>query len=347
LSATLEWLRRGMDLEFFWYRFRWNWVAKHDTVLAFPLHVDIETTDACNLKCIMCVHGTEGVPDTGMIDMGFAKRLIDQVAEGGAKSIKLNWRGEPALHKGLEELVAYAKQRGILEVQVNTNGIPFNEQRIRSLIDSGIDRIIFSMDGATKETYERIRVGASFERLMKNIQRFHEIRSERGLAKPFIRIQMVKMKDNQEEVDRFVAMWKGIADDIAVKDVTDRGQGGAFFAGNQVAVGRRRCNQPWQRMVVAWNGRVFPCCSDWHQAYQIGDATQQTLKEIWKGHRMEEMRRINREGRLDDYEPCKSCFVLSSYEWRQLTPEELEAQRKAERSHTIGGIPVVSEGGKS
>lgn len=325
IAAVVEWFKRGLDWNFLWYRWRWNYVAKHDYVTAFPLHLDIEATEACNLKCVMCVHGTTGVPDTGRIDVNFAKRLLDQAAAGGTKSIKFNWRGEPALHTGLEEMVAYAKSKGILEVQINTNGIPFTRERIASLIDAGLDRVIVSMDGATKATYESIRVGASFDKLMNNIKTFYELREERKSKKPFIRIQMVRMADNAAEVGKFIEMWKGIADDIAVKDVTDRGQGGQLYVGDQVAVGRRRCNQPWQRMIVARDGKVFPCCSDWYRTYEIGDATATPLKQIWTGARMEALRQLNREKRLDEAEPCKSCFVTSSYEWRKVTPGEVEA----------------------
>jgi len=327
-NVLTEWVRRGLDIRFFLYRFKWNLVAKYDIVLPFPLHLDIEVTDACNLKCIMCVHGTTGVPDTDMIDISFGKQMIDQAAEGGIQSIKFNWRGEPALHKGLEDLIRYAKSKGILEVQINTNGIPYTEERIENIIDAGLDRVIFSMDGTNKETYEHIRVGASFEKLMRNIKRFHEIRTRKGQAKPFIRIQMVRMQGNSEQVEELQEMWKGIADDIAVKDVTDRGQGGQLNMGDQISVGRKRCNQPWQRMIVARDGKVFPCCSDWYATYPIGDATKQSLKEIWTGKPMEDLRNINREKRLNESDPCKNCYVVTSYEWKKLTPAEV-----AEREH--------------
>ncbi|MGB8274937.1 MAG: radical SAM protein [Alphaproteobacteria bacterium] len=345
MNAALEWVRRGFDLDFFWYRFRWNWVADHDTVLKFPLHLDIEVTEACNLACIMCVHGTTGVPITGRIDMTFARNMIDQAAAGGTKSIKFNWRGEPALHTGLEDLVRYAKDKGILEVQINTNGIPFNERRIEKLIDAGLDRVIFSVDGATKDSYETIRVGSDWDKLVRNIRAFHAIRERKGRTKPFIRLQMVRQKENEGEVDAFLSMWRGIADDIAVKDVTDRGQGAQLYVGDQVAIGRRRCNQPWQRMVVARDGKVFPCCSDWDRTYEIGDATKTPLKDIWKGDRMEDLRDLNRERRLDEADPCRGCFVLSSYEWREMTPEEMAKRDRlaAETKAKPGRVVRVDE----
>lgn len=338
-NVIVEFIRRGLSLKYLWYRFRWNWVAEHDLVLDAPLHLDIEVTEACNLACVMCVHGTTGVPITGRMDLKLGKDLLDQAAKMGVCSIKFNWRGEPALHTGLEDLVAYAKEKGILEVQINTNGIPYTEKRIEKLIDAGIDRIIVSIDGASKESYEAIRVGASWDKLIKNVKLIHEIRQRKGKAKPFIRVQMVHQKENAHEISKFVAMWQGIADDIAVKDVSNRGQGSGFFVGDQIATGRRRCNQPWQRMVVARDGKVFPCCSDWDRTYEIGDARETQLGDIWHGTKMEDLRTLNREGRLDEVDPCRNCFVLSSYEWRDMTAAE-----KAERGQ--GGPDNNSDEGR-
>ena len=75
-------------------------------------------------------------------------------------------------------------------------------------------------------------------------------------------------------------------------------------------------------MIVARDGKVFPCCSDWDRTYEIGDANDRPLKEIWKGERMETLRDGNRAGNLDDFDPCRECFVLSSYEWRPMTEAE-------------------------
>ncbi len=304
------------SLKYFIYRLKWNYFPKFDIVPAFPLHVDIEATDACNLKCIMCVHGTTGVPNTGMIDYTFAKKLIDQIAYYGAYSIKLNWRGEPALYQNLVDLVKYAKQKGILEVQFNTNGIPYSNGKIKDLIEAGLDRIIFSMDGAKKETYEKIRVGAKYEKFVSNVRTFYFLRKELHKSKPLIRIQMVKMKENADEINEFIDMWRPYVDDIRIQDVTDRGQGNILSTGDKIAVGRKRCPQPWQRMVVSRDGKVLPCCADWYMRWVIGDATKENLKSIWNSQKMKALRQLIRENKLNEFDPCKSCFAKASYVWK-------------------------------
>ena len=98
----------------------------------------------------------------------------------------------------------------------------------------------------------------------------------------------------------------------------DRGEGGHLSVGDPVAVGRRRCPRPWQRMVVAPTGEVMPCCADWRKEWVIGDARSQSLKEIWKGPKMEAMRNIQREMQLDQVSPCRTCFVPESYAWEEV-----------------------------
>jgi len=292
-------------------------------VTRFPTHLDIELSDACNLRCIMCIQGIEdGVKGAGHMDTAFAKRMIDQGAARGLKSIKVNWRGESALHRDLGEIIRYAKSRRILDVQLNTNGIPYTAERIREIILAGLDRVIVSMDGATKETYERIRVRASYEKLRENVILFRKIRDELGRVKPFIRIQMVRMKDNAHEVDQFFEMWKPYVDDIRISDVSNRGQGDVSV-GDQVPVGRAVCPQPWQRMIIARDGRVLPCCSDWHMEWVIGDARKQDLTEIWRGGAMAELRQLLRERKLDGFAPCNHCYVKESYVWERVTEKNL------------------------
>lgn len=330
-SAVKEFWRRGLDPRYLWYRIKFRWSPRLDIVTEFPTHLDIELSDACNLRCIMCTQGIEdGVKGAGPMDTAFAKKMIDQGADHGLRSIKVNWRGESSLHRDLVEVIRYAKSRGILDVQMNTNGIPFTAERIRDVIEAGLDRVIFSMDGATKETYERIRVRASFEKLRENVMHFWRIRGQMGRVRPFIRIQMVRMKENAHEVQQFIEMWKPYVDDIRISDVSNRGQGDVNV-GDQIAVARAVCPQPWQRMIVARDGRVLPCCSDWHMEWVIGDAKAQPLQEIWTGERMTKLRDLLRTGNADEFSPCDHCFVKEAYIWEKATPEAVELIKRGEK----------------
>lgn len=324
--VLIELWKRGFDPRFMWYRIKFRWAPKLDIVTKFPSHLDIELSDACNLRCIMCIQGIEdGVKGASIIDTSFAKRLLDQGAGHGLQSIKLNWRGEPALHKDMVEIIQYAKSKKIRDVQMNTNGLLYDAERIRAIILAGLDRVIFSMDGATKETYERIRVRANYEKLYENVMLFWKIRNDLGRVRPFIRIQMVRMKDNAHEVQQFLAMWKPYVDDIRIMDAySASSESRTFSVGDQVPVGRARCPQPWQRMIVSRDGKVLPCCSDWHREWIIGDATKDDLTAIWTGKKMTALRSLLREKRLDEFAPCNHCFVKDSYVWGRVTEDNQE-----------------------
>ncbi len=310
-----EAFKRNFNLKFLIYRLKWNYLSKMGFLSKFPLHIDIEVTDSCNLRCVMCVHGQGKVVKTGFIDNDFAKKMIRDASKEGVYSIKLNWRGEPALYKNLSELVRFAKECGIMEVQINTNGIPFCEQSIRDIIEAGLDRVIFSVDANSEEVYSKIRIGGDFNKLIKNIESFIRIRSELGLKKPFIRLQMVRMSENQKEVESFVERWKNKVDDLRISDVTDRGQGNKLTTGDRISVGRKCCFQPWQRLVISRQGLVSGCCSDWHQNWIVGDANKESIKSIWKSQKMAALRKLILDKRMDEFEPCKSCYVKDSYIW--------------------------------
>lgn len=319
-AAVEEIERWGKDAQRFKdYRLEWVKAANEDYVPKYPLNVDIELSDACNLRCKMCVHGFGGVKNVGFMDEKLAIKLIDQCAEMGVPSIKFIWRGEPTLHPFLPKAVKYAKDKGILEVQINTNGLPpeRNKDALIECAKNGIDRIIFSVDGFSKETYEAIRIGGNYERLLRNIHNLLEWRKKNKSIKPFVRLQMVRQKINMHEVDDFIKYWTPLVDDIRISDVTNRGQGNQLSVGDQVSVGRKRCPQPFQRLVVGRDGRVSACCSDWFQEFVVGDAKKQPLSEMWNNEKMNYMREIQNTNQHDKIKMCRNCYVKESYIWKK------------------------------
>lgn len=306
------------DLSFLIYRLKWNLATKFKFLLRFPVHVDVEINSNCNYRCAFCPHGTGQMRnDLPMMSLDVAKKILDELAENKVYSIKLNWRGEPALHPDLAEITAYAKKVGIKEVQINTNGFLFNEQKIRDLILAGIDRVIFSVDATTPELYSQIRIGGDFNQVVNNIKTFDRIRKELKKDKPFLRVQMVRTNLNKHQVSDYRKMWQGIADDIRISDVTNRGQGDYLQVGDQISVGRISCPQPWQRMMISCTGEVRLCCSDWYGDYVTGNIRENSLKEIWHGPRLKAVRKRLKAGDFD-FKPCRDCWLKESYAWKKV-----------------------------
>ena len=111
-----------------------------------------------------------------------AFKLIDQLAEQKVPSVKFNWRGEPLLNPQLPSILDYAKRRGILETIINTNATKLDEKMSEEIINSGLDIMIYSFDGGTKDIYEKMRPGRfgknSFDVIYKNIKNFSRIRNK-------------------------------------------------------------------------------------------------------------------------------------------------------------------------
>lgn len=266
-----------------------------------PLCLDIETAAICDLACEFCYRESIATPDKFISEVLF-RSIVDQAAALGVPSIKLNWRGEPLLHPALPKFVDYAKRAGILETIINTNATNLNGRTARGLIEAGLDLMIYSFDGGTKETYERMRPGRfkknRFEDVYRNIVEFAELREKMGRKFPRTKIQMILTKETYPEQESFFNLFDKYVDEVTVTQYSERGgsvedlneaerqhyratcrefklpEGAPYLRdaeGNiSVAVGRRPCEQPYQRMMITYDGRVAMCCYDWGAMHPIG-----------------------------------------------------------------------------
>jgi MoaA/NifB/PqqE/SkfB family radical SAM enzyme len=265
-----------------------------------PLCVDIEVAALCDLACPFCYRQWIATPDK-LMTADLCRRILDQCGAIGVPSVKLNWRGEPLLHPRLPEFVDHAKRVGVIETIINTNAVTLDEKKSRALIEAGIDLVIYSFDGGSKETYERMRVGRfapnRFEDVYENIRRFARLRREYGAAFPRTKIQMILTEDTAGEQEEFSDLFRDCVDDVSVKAYSERGghiadvspdlraklrkkvprgipvstacwrdMRGAMY----VATGRMPCAQPFQRLMVTYDGCVCMCCYDWGCQHPIG-----------------------------------------------------------------------------
>lgn len=309
-------------LSFLRYRFNWNLYPKLKVVSKFPIHVDIETTNMCNLRCVMCPHGfptPEFKKTLGKMPYELAKAIIDEGSLKGLYSIKLNWRGEPLLWKNnIFDLIRYAKDKGIIDIIINTNGLLLSEEFSKKLIESGLDQIIISIDGVTEESYETIRRGGDFVRVSRNVINFINLRKHLNRLKPLVRVQMVKMDTNKHEVPEFINKWSPLVDSITFQDYTNRGEDKERLSEDFIQVGRRACPQIWQRIVVTWDGKVVMCCRDWESENVLGTldySNGKNLEYFWRGEALNNIRRLHLEKRLEAVTACSKCSYKESFQW--------------------------------
>ncbi len=302
------------------YRRKWVENPKNNVVEDFPLNLDLEVTSYCNLRCPMCYRTIADLdasqdPSLGYMDWELYKKCIDEGADYGLYAVKLNYRGEPLLHPQLPEMIAYAKAKGVVDVQFNTNGVLLKGDLARRILDAGVDRVIISFDSIRKERYESIRVGARFEEVVRNVEEFVKLRDKSGRKTPCIRVSMVKMKENLEEVEEFRRFWEERGVDI-VSYVNYVNYMGKDPEAEQRYVGRPVrmrddfvCAQLWQRLFVWCDGRVTPCCGDLEGGERLGDAWKDSLHEIWVGERLQYLRRLHWEGNYKRMKICTTCTL--------------------------------------
>ena len=313
-------------IKFLNYRLRWKYLPKLHVVSSFPTHVDIETTNKCNLRCVMCSHSfssPEFRKSLGSMDVELARQIINEGSRKGMASIKLNWRGEPLLWKDhLVSTIKYAKERGIIEIILNTNGLLLDGDLSREIIMAGLDQIIISVDGDSEETYTKIRKGGDFDKLVGNIEKFLEIRDTLKVSKPLVRLQLVKMDTNIHEVESFIKRWSNMVDSITFQDYTNRGEGTERLTKDENGlrkVGRRACPQIWQRIVVTWDGKVIMCCRDWDSKNVLGKldySEGRDLEYFWRGEKLQNIRKLHLENRVNDITACSECSYKESFKWQ-------------------------------
>jgi radical SAM protein with 4Fe4S-binding SPASM domain len=242
------------------------------------------------------------------------KRIITQAGEGNLPALHMNTLNEPLLMKDMVERIRFAKENGIMDILMNTNGTMLTEKISKELVDSGLTRLLVSLDAYTEETYNKVRIGSNYRKVMKNIETFLEVRGSRPL--PLLRISFVRMKINQHEVEEFVNFWEERADMVAIQEyipMSDRQVDLDQICEDEGLDDEDYfCTDPWTRMVIRANGDVLPCCStQLYPNYVLGNIRESSISELWNGERMKSLRRtIYTQDESNRSEMCKKCRLF-------------------------------------
>ena len=288
------------------YRKKWRENPAKHIVERFPIHLDVETTSLCNLKCAFCATPMQKYK-AGHMSKELYKKIIDEGSEKGLSSIKLNFRGEPLLHPDIAEMVAYAKEKGVIDVFFNSNATLLDTKAAESLIESGLDRLIVSFEGYTKDLYEKNRVGAKFEDVVANVKNFVNLKRKLKKDTPILRLQTVDISGEESYLKRYKDFWKDYADEITCIDLRDEA---ADYSG--IKSEGWECPYPWTRLCVTWNGEILTCPFmnralekyDWKG---FGNIRNIELESVWTGETMKKIREFHEKGISEETEPCKHC----------------------------------------
>jgi len=301
-------------------------IFRRPVVWGGPLLLMVEPTNLCNLKCPMCPSGAGTMQRSkGKMDIRQFRKIIDEI--GDTLILVQFWnQGEPFIHTGLCEMVAYAKSKGI-PAMTSTNGHFFEmPEQIESIVHSGIDEIIISFDGIDQKTYEQYRVGGYFEKVMDGIRKLVQYKQDHKLKRPLINLQFLVMKHNEDQMQQIESIGRRLGVDLVTlksAQVYSDNQGREFLPdderfrrytsdGKTYIIKSRFpnwCQFLWTGTVVNWDGSVTPCCFDKDGEYTVGNAFQEgtSFRKIWKGEKLQSFRRKILADR-SNISICMNCF---------------------------------------
>jgi molybdenum cofactor biosynthesis enzyme MoaA len=301
-----------------------------------PTRMHVEITNSCNLKCVMCYSPLMKRRKRFMKVDAF-RRLAFQAAEHGIKEFGLYTTGEAFLHPRAVEFVRIAKREARLPyVYITSNGTLLDRKKADGIIEHGLDSLNLSIDGASKATYERIRVGGDFEELIENITYVRQQRDRAGV-KMRICITCVVQKTNEEELGEFHGVFGAIADEIVFQPLSNMAgqmvdQFTSLLAPSMRDIYRRAartsrenpCSLLWKQLNVSAEGFLTACCIDYELALKYADLTKVPLPEAWHNTQMQQMRRNMLAQQYQDMPMCGGCDQYR-YDWTQLIGELQEA----------------------
>lgn len=291
-------------------------------MLEFPRQIIIETTAYCNQRCIHCAHKTLK-RKKGNMPILFYKKIIDEIAiESPNGEVWMAYYGEALLLKyKIYYMIRYAKDKGLTNVVLNSNAMLLDQEMSEMLIDSGLDRFIISMDGFSKETYERIRVGGIYEKVLNNALRFLEVLKSKRLDKPKFEMQFSVMDENIHELEAFNKFWR--AKGAYVKNRPKGSWAGRIEAPNLDPLRERvPCKWALNHGAILWDGSLVACGCDSEGLFIAGNVNDAAIKELWNTtHR--NFRQIHLDKRWHELpDVCKGCLDWQTTERNYMDPNE-------------------------
>lgn len=298
---------KGHLLSYVKNRIRWHLFPRLHHVSKFPSHVDIELSSLCNLSCPMCYTTTDKFKTKvkrGNMDFDLYKKIIDECAKYNLFSIRLSLRGEAFLNENIYEMIKYAKDKGIKEVSSLTHGGLIDEKKFEQLIDLQLDWLTISFDGVG-ETYDKIRYPLKFEDSVKKIKNYQEIKKQKNVKKPIIKVQTV-WPAISENPDEFYNTFNPITDQVASNPLLD-------YLGNDTSVVFEEnftCPQLWERLVIGADGNVMLCANDEMESHILGNVNEESLYKIWHGKKLNDAREIHTKHLgVQKIDACKHCYL--------------------------------------
>ena len=288
-----------------------------------PVSISLEPTTSCNLRCPECPSGLRSFTrPTGMLQPELYRHIIDQL-HSRLLYLIFYFQGEPYLHKQFLEMVRYASSRGIYTA-TSTNAHYLDDDTARQTVESGLDRLIISIDGTTQETYAAYRVGGKLDKVLEGTRQVVKWKKELKSKTPHIMFQFLVVRPNEHQLNdvKVLARELGV-DEVVFKtaQIYDYAHGSPLIPtidyysryknngnGNYSIKNKllNHCWKMWHSCVITWDGLVVPCCFDKDAAYRLGDLKEEKFAGVWRSPEYNRFRQAVLRSRAE-VEMCRNC----------------------------------------
>jgi radical SAM protein with 4Fe4S-binding SPASM domain len=299
-------------------------ISKKPVQWGLPVSISFEPTTSCNLRCPECPSGLRAFTrPTGMLEKDFFSQTIDEIHKDLLYLI-FYFQGEPYLNTSFLDMVKYASDKGIYTA-TSTNAHYLNDEAARKTVESGLDRLIISIDGTTQETYKQYRVGGNLEKVIEGAKNIVKWKKELNSKTPFVFFQFLVVKHNEHQIEEIQQLAKGIGvDEVRFKSAQvydyendpnqliptidkfsryKKNKDGTYTPKNKLA---NRCWKLWHANVITWDGLVVPCCFDKDAMHQLGNLKNQSFKTVWNNDNYKQFRAELMMGRKN-IDICSNC----------------------------------------
>ena len=288
-----------------------------------PISISIEPTTSCNLRCPECPSGLRSFTrDTGMLNENFFKETIDSLYKDLLYLI-FYFQGEPYLNPQFLEMVNYASQKGIYTA-TSTNAHYLTDEMAKKTVESGLDRLIISIDGTTQDVYESYRIGGKLDKVLQGAQNMVKWKKELKSNTPHLIFQFLVVKPNEHQIEDAKKLTKELGvDEIRFKTAQlydyelgndlmptideysryKKNKDGTYSIKNKLL---NHCWKLWHSCVITWDGKVVPCCFDKDAQHQLGDLQKNTFSNLWQSEPYQNFRRSLLKSR-SEIDICKNC----------------------------------------
>ena len=293
------------------YRVAWEKALKAEISTTFPLHLDIELTSECNLRCKMCWQFKDpNAFPKGMMKFDLFKKIIDEGVQNGLCAIKLQSRGEAMMHPKIFEFSKYAKSKGIKDIHLTTNGTLFMKpKKFEKFFESGIDKLIFSIDSAHDESIEEI-YKTKKPNIREYFKKIGQIKKEKKLNKPYLVVQTFAERSQRDKVYENLRKEFEYANHININTLfeSNPNKSSADMLSNDFEY--LPCSYLWTRLLVYWDGTTTTCCRDYEGKHLfLGNAKEIPLKEMWYSNKLFNLRNMHMSGKREKIKICANCDV--------------------------------------